>query len=196
MGGGARLTASGGSSVAVSGDVVVSGRSVFKKPPGGWAGAITASAELTAFGSVAVRGNTVVAGSCAGGTTQDTACVFESLVEAVPAADRINCKTAGCRLPVTCNLSQNCTNRITLLVRARDVRLREEARAKAPRMIPFASAVANIPSGATKPVKLKLTKRGKDFVSKKKKRRLKGVIQIRNTPGTAFDTTPITIRLR
>jgi hypothetical protein len=53
--------------------------------------------------------------------------VFESLVEAEPAADRINCKTAGCRLPVTCNLSQNCTNRITLLLRARDVRLREEA---------------------------------------------------------------------
>jgi hypothetical protein len=63
-------------------------------------------------------------------------------------------------------------------------------------MIRFASAIANIPSGATKPVRLKLTKRGKDVVSKKKKRRLKGVIEIRNTPGTVIDTTPITIRLR
>ena len=169
---------------------------MFKKPPGGWAGAITENARLTGFGSVAVSGDTVITESCGGGTTQDTACVFESLVEAEPAADRINCKTAGCRLPVTCNLSQNCTNRITLLVRARDVRLREEAQAKAPRMIRFASAVANIPSGATKPVRLKLTKRGKGVVNKNKKRRLKGVIEIRNTPGTVIDTTPITIRLR
>ena len=81
------------------------------------------------------------------------------------------------RVLITCNLSQNCTNRITLLVRARDVRLCEEAQAKAPRMIRFASAVANIPPGATKTVRLKLTKRGKDVVSKKKKRRLKGVIE-------------------
>ena len=193
----ARLTDSGGSSVAVSGDVVVTGSgSVFKKPLGGWVGAVTESAQLTGGGSVAVSGDTVLTGFCTGSTTQDTACVFESFVEAEPAADRINCKTAGCGLPVTCNLSQNCTNRITLLVRARDVRLREEAQAKAPRMIRFASAVANIPPGATKTVRLKLTKRGKGAVSKKKKRRLKGVIEIRNTPGNVIDTTPITIRLR
>ena len=109
---------------------------------------------------------------------------LEDTFEAEPAATRTDCKTVGCKIPITCNLSQNCTNRITLLVRARDVRLREETRAKAPRMIRFASAVANIPPGVTKTVRLKLTKRGKDIVSKKKKRRLKGVIQIRNAPGT------------
>ena len=38
---------------------------------------------------------------------------------------------------------------------------------QAPRMIRLASAVANIPPGATKHVRLKLTKRGKDVVSNK-----------------------------
>ena len=72
----------------------------------------------------------------------------------------------------------------------------EETRAKAPRMVRIASAVANIPPGATKPVRLKLTATGRKILRNNKKRRLTGVIQIRNTPGTAFDTTPITIRLR
>jgi len=45
-------------------------------------------------------------------------------------------------------------------------------------------------------VRLKLTATGRKILRNNKKRRLTGVIQIRNTPGTAFDTTPITIRLR
>ena len=205
----ARLTSSdglNGFSVAASGDTVVVPPNVYFKPAGGWAGVLTENTRLTRsdgvvafFGPVDVDGNTVVGGLC-GDTTQGqgSACVFEGLedtFEAEPAATRTDCKTAGCRIPITCNLSQNCTNRITLLVRARDVRLREETRAKAPRMISFASAVANIPPGVTKSVRLKLTKRGKDVVSKKKKRKLKGVIQIRNAPGSV-STTPVTIRLR
>ena len=136
---------------------------------GGWAGVLTENGRLTrSDGSPVfsvdadVDGNTVVAGLCDDTTQgQEIACVFEGLedtFEAEPAATRIDCKTAGCKIPITCNLSQNCTNRITLLVRARDVRPSEEARAKAPRMIRIASAVANIPPGATKPVRLKLTK--------------------------------------
>ena len=74
-----------------------------------------------------------------------TAPVFE----AEPATTRIDCKTVGCKIPITCNLSQNCTNRINLLVRARHVRPREETRAKAPRMVRIASAIANIPPGVT-----------------------------------------------
>jgi hypothetical protein len=62
-------------------------------------------------------------------------------------------------------------------------------------MIRIASAVANIPPGATKTVRLRLTTPGRNIVRNNKKRRLRGVIQIRNTPG-AFDTTPVTIRLR
>lgn len=205
----ARLTASdratGFFSVAASGDTVVVPPNVYFKPAGGWAGVLTENGRLTrsdgaiAFSVTAdVDGNTVVAGFC-GNTTQASACVFEGLdtdtFEAEPAATRTDCKTAGCRIPITCNLSQNCTNRINLLVRARDVRPREETRAKAPRMIRIASAVANIPPGATKTVRLRLTTSGRNIVRNNKKRRLRGVIQIRNTPG-AFDTTPVTIRLR
>jgi FG-GAP repeat len=195
----ARLTASDGVNgsffVAASGDTVVRSPNVYFKPAGGWAGVLTENGRLIGGGAVDVDGNTAVAGLCGGG-----ACVFEGLetdtFEAEPAAMRTDCKTAGCRIPITCNLSQNCTNRINLLVRARDVRLREEARAKAPRMIQIASAVANIAPGATKTVRLKLTKRGRNIVRNNKKRRLRGVIAIRNAPGTAIDTTPITIRLR
>jgi hypothetical protein len=203
----ARLTGSVGVSgmvaVAASGDTVVDVRNVYFKPAGGWAGVLTENARLTRsdglpaiFPAVDVDGNTVVAGFCGGGTPQEAACVFEGLGGAEPAATRIDCKTVGCKIPITCNLAQNCTNRITLLVRARNSRLREETRAKAPRMILFAAAVANIPPGVTKPVKLKLTKAGRDIVKNNKKRRLQGVIEIRNAPGAAFDTTPLTIRLR
>lgn len=63
-------------------------------------------------------------------------------------------------------------------------------------MVRIAFAVANIPPGATKPVRLKLTETGRNVVRNNKKRRLTCVIQISNTPGTAFDTTLVTIRLR
>ena len=196
----AKLTSSDGVnsffSVAVSGDTVVVPPNVYRKPAGGWAGTITESARLTtAFSEVDVSGDTAVGGFCGGA---ESACVFEGLedtFEAEPAATRTDCKTAGCKIPITCNLSQNCTNRIRLLVRARDVRLREEARAKAPRMVALASAVANIPPGVTKPVKLNLTNSGRNIVKNNKKRRLQGVVEIRNAPGTAF-TTPVTVRLR
>jgi hypothetical protein len=186
-----------GFSVAVSGDTVVVAPNVYRKPAGGWAGTITESARLTtAFSEVDVSGDTAVGGFCG---DAESVCVFEGLedtFEAEPAATRTDCKTAGCKIPITCNLSENCTNRIRLLVRARDVRLREEARAKAPRMISLASAVANIPPGVTKPVKLKLTNSGRNIVKNNKKRKLQGVLEIRNAPGTAFDPTPVTIRLR
>jgi hypothetical protein len=214
----AKLTP-GGVEVAISGDTVAAGLPpfVYRKPSGGRSGTLTANAIFTTsdnepfdffppfFGirgnKVALSGDTLVAGAAGddigGNADQGSAYVFDaSTFEAEPATTRIDCKTAGCKLLITCNLAQTCTNRITLLVRARDVRLREETRARAPRMIRFASAVANIPPGVTRAVRLKLTKTGRDVVSEKKKKKLKGIIEIRNTPGTAFDRTPITIRLR
>ena len=186
-----------GFAVAVSGDTVVVAPNVYRKPAGGLAGTLTESARLTtAFSQVDVSGDTAIGGFCAGA---ESVCVFEGLedtFEAEPAATRIDCKTVGCRIPITCNLSQICTNRISVLLRARDVRPREETRAKTPRMIRFASAVANILPGATQSVRIKLTKRGRNIFKNNKKRRLKGVIQISNTTGTAFDTASVTIRLR
>ena len=207
----ARLTSSDGVNsisifgLAASGDTVVVPPNVYFKPAGGWAGVLTENGRLTrsdgslATGRVDMDGNTVVAGFCGIATQRLSACVFEGLetdtFEAEPAAARTDCRTVGCSIPITCNATQNCMNRIRLLIRARDVQLRE-ARAKAPRMIRIAAALANIPPGATQPVRLKPTKRGRDIVKNNKKRRLRGILEIRNTPGTVIDTTPITIRLR
>jgi hypothetical protein len=71
----------------------------------------------------------------------------------------------------------------------------EGASAKAPNRIKFASAVANVPPGAIKNVRLKLTKKGKDIL-KKKRKRLNGVLEIRGLGRTVISNTPITIRLR
>ena len=198
----ARLTGSDGVtgffSVAASGDTVVVPPNVYFKPAGGWAGVLTENERLTRsdgaiafFGPVDVDGNTAVGGFCDGA---ESACVFDGFN--VTTAMRTDCKTVGCRIPITCNLSQRCTNRINLLVRTRDARLSEGAEARAPRMIRIASAVAKIPPGATKAVRLKLTNRGRAVVSTKKKRRLKGVLEIRNTAGVPISSTAVRIRLR
>ncbi|MGH9890995.1 MAG: hypothetical protein ACREA0_03220 [bacterium] len=62
-------------------------------------------------------------------------------------------------------------------------------------MIRFASGVANIPPGKIRNVRLKLTSSGRRIV-KMGKRRLRGVIEIRNTPGDLIDRTPVRIRIR
>jgi len=76
------------------------------------------------------------------------------------------------------------------------VRLGDEASDKAPRRFRFAAGVANIPPGDNGIVRLKPTRQGKRIVGTTKKRRLRGVIEIRNTPGTAMSTTRITIKLK
>ncbi len=44
-------------------------------------------------------------------------------------------------------------------------------------------------------MRLRLTPRGRE-IAESGKRRLRGVFEIRNTPGDLIDTTPVTIRLR
>jgi len=68
--------------------------------------------------------------------------------------------------------------------------------AKAKRRIRFAFGIANVPPAQTAKVKLRLTKKAKDILKRKRGKKLKGVMEIRNTPGTAFSSTPIRIRLR
>ncbi len=201
----ARLTSSdgvSGFSVAASGNTVVVAPNVYFKPGSGWAGVLTEDGRLTRsdgspafFGAVGVDGNTAVGGFC-DNTTQGSACVFEGLAGAEPATTRIRCNIRGCKVSITCNLSQNCTIRIRLLVRALDVRLRKETRAKTARLVRFASAVTSIPPGETRPFRLKLTQLGRDVVTEKKKRRLRGVIEIRNAAATPISNTPVSIRLR
>jgi len=71
-----------------------------------------------------------------------------------------------------------------------------EALVKAPRRIKFAFGSSNIPPGQIKNVRLRLTPAGRMIVRTSKKRRLKGVFEIRNTPGDLIDSTPIKIRIR
>ena len=101
--------------------------------------------------------------------------------------------------PITCNLPQDlgisCTNRIDLVVRASAARLSEDRAAKAPRQIRFAFGIANVPAAETKNVRLRLTRQGRRIV-KMGKRRLRGVREIRNTPGDLIDSTPVRIRIR
>ncbi len=114
----------------------------------------------------------------------------------------IRCEASGCRPRLTCNLAQEqgipCSNPIDLFafVPRRSARVSDDSAAKAPRRIRFASAVANVPPGQTQNVRLRLTRAGKRIVRTSKRRRLRGVVEIRNTPGELISTTQIRIRLR
>jgi len=204
----------GSSRVAISGDTVASDvpLQVYRKPSGGWAGTVTAAATFTASDSgasgglglsVALSGNTLVAGApgddIGGRADQGSAYVFDaSRGEAEPAA-RADCETTGCGLRVTCNLPPaqgiGCATRVKLLVRANAARLSDGVPAKAKRLIRFAAGATNVPPGRNKIVRLKLTKKGREIVSKTRKKTLRAVAEIRNSIGTTF-TSPITIRLR
>jgi len=121
--------------------------------------------------------------------------------EAEPATPQnpIPCRGSRCRVPIICNLQPDegtpCVNRIRLLVRASSVRMSDATSTRAPRMIRFAFGVANVPPSEIKNVKLRLTSTGRRIV-KMGKRRLRGVIEIRNTPGDLIDSTPVRIRIR
>ncbi len=148
-------------------------------------------------------GKLVAAGqSDAGDNTFALARYFGPRPEAEPANPEIliPCKVSGCRLPIICNLEPDrgslCINRINLIVRASAIRPSENTSAKARRSIRFAFGVANIPPGQTADVRLRLTKKGKRIVRTASRRRLRGVLEIRNTVGIPISNTPITIRLR
>lgn len=108
-----------------------------------------------------------------------------------------SCNRSACGVPLTCTLGAPCANRrVTLFVPGRTVRLSKRALAKAPARIKFAFGVANIPPGETRPVRLRLTSRAKTLIRTSKNKRIKAVMEIRNTAGTVVSNTPITIRFR
>ncbi|MGH8589504.1 MAG: hypothetical protein ACREXX_09290 [Gammaproteobacteria bacterium] len=73
----------------------------------------------------------------------------------------------------------------------------EPASTKEPRRIRFAFGVANVPPGDTGNVRLRPTKGGKKIVRTSTRRSLRGVLEIRNAPGTVLlSSTRIRIRLR
>lgn len=123
-------------------------------------------------------------------------------VEAEPASPQIPipCRGSKCNVPVRCNLPQDpgtqCANRITLFVHASSLRLNDSPSLRARKRIRFAFGIANIPPGQIANVRLQLTKKGNGIVEKKKRKRLKGVIEIRSAAGFAISSTPVRIRLR
>ena len=107
-----------------------------------------------------------------------------------------SCNRTACGVQLTCTLGASCADRrVTLFVPGRTVQLSEGALARASKRIKFAFGVANIPPGETRPVRLRLTNRGKTIISTLKKR-IKAVMEIRNSAGTAVSSTPIRIRFR
>jgi hypothetical protein len=68
--------------------------------------------------------------------------------------------------------------------------------AKAQKRVTIATALVNVPTGRTDIFRLPLTKNGKRIVKKKKVKKLKGRLEVRNVSGAIVSNTPMTIRLR
>ncbi|MGH8565314.1 MAG: hypothetical protein ACREXW_14995 [Gammaproteobacteria bacterium] len=111
------------------------------------------------------------------------------------------CNGSRCLVPLKCNgVGISCTARVrlfALLPRARRLSDRPAAQSvrRTLRRIRFAAGVANVPPGETRTVRLRLTRRGKRIVNSGTRRILRGVLEIRNSPG-GIQTTPIRLRIR
>ncbi|MGQ0593853.1 MAG: Calx-beta domain-containing protein [Gammaproteobacteria bacterium] len=114
---------------------------------------------------------------------------------------RLQCTRSSCRVLIRCIVIQSpgapCSNRFDLFVRNSALGRRDGAPARAPGSTRFATGRAEIAAGTTADVKLRLTKRGRQFVRTGKKTRIKGVLEIRNDTGTAIvKSKRVTLRLK
>ena len=111
----------------------------------------------------------------------------------------LRCRGRNCTFQATCILPPSpgaqCTNQIKVTVTKKALRASGRPTVKAPG-VPFASGAANVAPGQTGNVRLKLTKRGRQFLRSGKKKRLKGVMEISNVAGTSLSAFPITIRIK
>ena len=162
------------------------------------------------FGSPAV--DTIPGAACATGTDQrgaprpqdadgdtvtdcDSGAVERGLIpiQAEITNTTLDCNSTACRVSVRCNLQETeCTNPIDIAVRTRALRASDGTLVKASKLIRFAAGATNVPPGGTQQLRVKLTKPGKRLVRATKKRRLKGVLGIREIT-TTVSNTPITI---
>ena len=111
----------------------------------------------------------------------------------------LRCRGRNCTFQATCILPPSpgalCTNQIKVTVTKKALRASGRPTVKAPG-VPFASGAANVAPGQTGNVRLKLTKRGRQFVRSGTKKRLRGVMEISNVAGTSLSAIPITIRIK
>lgn len=127
-----------------------------------------------------------------------------AVVEAEPARKQFRCNSARCNVPITCKLEADlgaqCSHRVAVFVQpprsnlSSDGDLSADRSAKARRRPKFASGIANVPPGQTAIVRLKLTRTGKR-IARMGKKRLNGVMEIRNAAGFIQTTRGIKIRL-
>ncbi|MGH8567256.1 MAG: choice-of-anchor Q domain-containing protein, partial [Gammaproteobacteria bacterium] len=125
------------------------------------------------------------------------------LAEVTPVGEnpRLQCTRSSCRVLIRCILILSpgapCSNRFDVFVRDSALRLRDDAPAKVPGRIRFATGRAEIAAGTTGDVRLRLTRRGRQFVRTGKKNRIKGLMEIRNDTGTSLiKSTRVTLRLK
>ena len=106
------------------------------------------------------------------------------------------CNGSRCLVPLTCNgVGTACTAQVTLFAFVPRARLSDRPLAQAVRRIPFAAAAVNIPPGETRIVRLRVTPTGRRIVNAGTRRILRGVLEIRNSPG-GIQTTPIRLRIK
>jgi len=106
--------------------------------------------------------------------------------------NELHCRRNHCTVRVTCLLppggGERCTNQITVTVTKKALRLSGRGRVR------FATGRANFAPGPTVIVRLKLTTPARQFLRSGTKKKLRGVMQIRNVDRTSVRTFPVTIR--
>ena len=111
----------------------------------------------------------------------------------------LRCRGRNCTFQATCILPPSpgalCTNQINVTVTKKALRASTGATMKAP-TVRFASGACNVAPGQTGIVRLKLTKRGREFVRAGTKKRLKGVMEISNLAATTINPIRVTLRLK
>jgi hypothetical protein len=106
------------------------------------------------------------------------------------------CNGSRCLVPLKCNaVGISCTAQVTLFASVPRAQLSDRPAAQAVRRIRFAAGVVNVPPGETRTVRLRVTPRGRQIVNSGTRRILKGVLEIRNSPG-GIQTTPIRIKIK
>ena len=107
------------------------------------------------------------------------------------------CNGSRCLVPLKCNaVGISCTARVTLFAFVPRARLSDRPAAQVVRSrIRFAAAAVNVPPGESRTVRLRLTPRGKRIVRSGTRKVLRGVLEIRNSPG-GIQNIPIRIRIK
>lgn len=109
---------------------------------------------------------------------------------------QLGCTGSACRVAIKCDAvpGTSCNIAVKVLVPKSALRHSDDPAAKARGRLLFASGATNIPAGQIAKVKLGLRKTGKQIVRSSKRKRIRGVMEIRNSTG-AVSSTRIRVKL-